>query len=200
VVSEDGEYRLGLRFLDHGSFARARNPSYSVVEPKVRDLAEETGEICQFVVEEDGRGIVVFQERGEHAVETRTRVGTSVPLNGIPGGKAILAYLPDERVTEIVDEYGLPAVTEETITDRGKLEETFPRIRKQGYAINREEHIKGMRAISVPIRTTEGALLGAMSVAGPSYRLEEPNYQQDVTNQLLGVANELELNVTYSRF
>jgi DNA-binding IclR family transcriptional regulator len=200
VIEDGGSYRLGLRFLDHGSHARERNPSYTVIQPKVREIAEETGEICQFVVEEGGRGFVVFHEGGEHAVEIQTRIGMSGLLNGITGGKAILAYLSDRRIEEIVSEHGLPALTDDTITDSAELFERLEQIRNQGYAINNEEHIKGLRAISVPIKTTESKLFGAMSVASPSYRLEEPNYEKEVTDLLLGAANELELNVTYSRF
>jgi len=200
VVRDDDRYRLGLRFLDHGGHARATTPSVHLIRPKIRELAESTEEICQFVVEQAGTGIVIFQERGDDAVETQTRIGTSVPLNGIAGGKAVLAYLPEERVDDILDEHGLPALTEATITDREALEGRLAAVRDRGYAINAGEHIRGMRAISVPIRTTKGDLLGAISVAGPSYRLEESDHERSIVDSLLSVANELELNVTYSRF
>jgi DNA-binding IclR family transcriptional regulator len=200
VVRDDGRYRLGLKFLDHGGHARARTPSAHLIRPKIRDIAESTEEICQFVVEQAGTGIVLFQERGDDAVETQTRIGTSVPLNGIAGGKALLAYLPAERVDRILSERGLPALTEATITDREELLDRLDDVRDRGYAINASEHIRGMRAISVPIRTTEGDLLGAVSVAGPSYRLEETDHRRSIVDNLLSVANELELNVTYSRF
>lgn len=200
VVKDGDAYRLGLRFLDHGGHVRARNPSHAVIRPKIREIAEETGEICQFIVEEGGRGVIVFQDGGDHAVETQTRIGTPAPLNAMAGGKTILAYLPERRVDEIISEHGLPTLTDDTITDSTELFERLEQIRDQEYAINHEEHIKGLRAISVPIKTTKGELFGAMSVASPSYRLEEPNYEKEVTDMLLGAANELELNVTYARF
>lgn len=200
VVRDGDTYRIGLRFLTHGCQARDRNTNYRIVRPKVREIAEQTGEICQFVVEEGGRGIVVFHERGDRAVETRTRVGSSFPLHAITGGKAILAELPDEQVAEIIASTGLPPATERTVTDESALRERLADVRDRGYAVNREEHIKGLRAISVPITTTEGDLLGALVVSGPSYRLEEQSTEEELANVLLGVANELELNVTYSRF
>lgn len=200
VVRDGDRYRLGLRFLDHGGHARTQTPSVHLIRPKIREIAETTEEICQFIVEQRGKGIVLFQERGDDAVETQTRIGTSVALNGIGGGKTILAHLPEERVEAILDEHGLPALTEDTITDRETLYDRLDAIRDRGYAINAGEHIRGMRVISVPIRTTEGELLGAMSVAGPSYRLEESDHERVIVDSLLSVANELELNVTYSRF
>lgn len=200
VVRDGDRYRLGLRFLDHGGHARAQAPSVHLIRPKIREIADSTEEICQFVVEENGQGVVLFQERGDDAVETQTRIGTSVALNGVAGGKALLAHLPDDRVDEILAERGLPALTDQTITDRETLRSRLDAIRDRGYAINAGEHIQGMRAISVPIKTTEGDLLGAISVAGPSYRLEESTHERAIVDNLLGVANELELNVTYSRF
>jgi DNA-binding IclR family transcriptional regulator len=200
VVRDGDLYRLGLRFLNHGGHARAQTPSVHLIRPKIGEIADSTEEICQFVVEERGKGIVLFQERGDDAVETQTRIGTSVALNGIAGGKALLAHLSDDRVDDILAERGLPALTDRTITDRETLLDRLDTVRERGYAINAGEHIRGMRAISVPIKTTEGDLLGAISVAGPSYRLEEPTHERSIVDSLLGVANELELNVTYSRF
>lgn len=200
VVRDGDVYRLGLKFLDHGGHARAQTPSAHLIRPKIREIAESTEEICQFVVEQAGTGIVLFQERGDDAVETQTRIGTSVALNGVAGGKALLAHLPNHRVDAILAERGLPALTEETITDPETLRERLDAVRDRGYAINAGEQIRGMRAISVPIRTTEGDLLGAISVAGPSYRLEESDHERAIVDNLLSVANELELNVTYSRF
>jgi len=199
LVREEDVFGIGLRFLDHGGFARERRPAYGIVQPKVRDLAEETGELCQFVVTQRGRGVVLFQVRGERAVETRSRVGTRGPLHSMPAGKAILAHLPPERVREMINEHGLPAATDDTITDRQGLRADLERIVERGYAINRAEHIGGLNALSVPITSGDEDLLGALAVVGPSHRLNDDEYEREVVDALLEAANELELNVTYSR-
>jgi len=117
----------------------------------------------------------------------------------MPAGKAILARLSLERVNEIFDRYGLPAATDQTITDRDDLFSELERIAERGYAINRAEHISGLNSLSVPITSGEDDLLGALGVIGPSHRLNNEPYEREVSDHLLEAANELELNVTYSR-
>lgn len=54
-------------------------------------------------------------------------------------GKAVLSQLPREEVESIIDKWGLPMMTENTITDREALFEDLATAREQGYSINNEE-------------------------------------------------------------
>jgi len=49
VVQEGDSFRLGFRWLDVGGHVRGPNPEFRYVRPKVRKIAETSGEICQFV-------------------------------------------------------------------------------------------------------------------------------------------------------
>ena len=199
LIREDGTFQIGLRFLDHGGFAREQKPAYSVVQPKIRALADETDELCQFVVNQSGQCIVLFQRQGERAVETRSRVGMHGPMHSMPGGKVILSHLPTEQVSELIGQDDLPAATEKTITDRDFLYTELEHIAERGYAINREEYINGLNALSVIIKLGDNNILGALAVIGPSHRMNNEEYEDQISDSLLEAANELELNVTYSR-
>lgn len=52
-------------------------------------------------------------------------------------GKVILAYLPGERVEEILDICRLRSVTKNTITDRDQLFKGLERNRERGYSYNK---------------------------------------------------------------
>ena len=196
VVKEGDKYDLGFRFLDHGEHALARDPRLKLVEPKVEQVAAKTDELCQFMIEEHGKGIIVFREKGDNAVETKLRIGARLHLNHTTAGKAICAAHSDSRVEAFVERHGLPEKTNQTITSVGDLLDELATIRQRGYAFDREEHIEGLHAISVPISTDEGQVLGALSVAAPSYRLRSEQQEQDLADLLLGVANEIELNLS----
>lgn len=86
---------------------------------------------------------------GNRAVETSSWISTRVHLDYVTEGKTLLAYLPDERVTEIFVQHGLPGKTEHTITSIESLETEFEAIRAQGYAVDEEEHLKSLYAIGV---------------------------------------------------
>lgn len=196
LTKKNGEYYLGLRFLNIGGYA-ANQEVYQMIRPKVKELADETNERAHFIVEEFGRGIYVHIETGSGAVETDVRLGKIASLHTISAGKAILACLSEERVQAIIRKHGLPACTANTITNLDILFEEIKTIRERGYAFNNSERIKGMRAVGVPIRDNEN-VIGALSVSGPAHRLKGKRYEEEIPNLLLGTANELELNIIYN--
>ena len=197
VVNERGEYHLSLRFLDVGERVRNRMQLYKTARPELQDLAENTGEHASLVVEEHGRGVLVETVRGPKAVKIDTHNGMRIRLHTTAPAKAILANLPQERIDEIVDEFGLPAMTENTITDRETLAEELEQIRQQGYALDREERIQGMQSVAAPIMDRDENVRGAISVYGPSNRMENDRFNEDIPDMLLRSANIIELNLNY---
>lgn len=198
VVKCDGRYRLGYRFLDYGGHVRAGDDLIRELQPRVRKLAEETGEAAQFIVEEHGRGVYVYRESGENAVRTKARIGRRFPLHHGSAGKAILAELPEQRVREIVDRHGLCARTDETVTDKAELTNELETIRKEGVAFNMGENIEGVWAVGAPVMRPNGEVLGGLSVAGPTHRMKKEWFKQELPDLILGTVNEFEITVTYS--
>lgn len=55
------------------------------------ELATETDECAQFMVEEHGNAVYAFQETGSNAVRTDPDAGSTIPLNTISAGEAIMS-------------------------------------------------------------------------------------------------------------
>jgi DNA-binding IclR family transcriptional regulator len=198
VVRADGKYRTGLRFLDLGTKARRNREIFKHIKPRMERFAEETGERTQFMIEEQGRGIYIYRAESSRAVPTDASIGKHRYLHTCSTGKAILAHLPQERVDEIIDEWGLPAVTQHTITDKDELMEELDQIRERGYATNKQESIKNLWAIGAAITDKNGELAGALSIGGPGHRMREENrFEEQLPNKLLGIAEEIELHITF---
>lgn len=197
VVEEDGEYHVGLRFLEPGISARRRRAIHQLAGEKTRQIAAETGERAQYIVEENGLGVHMFCEVGEKGIRTRTIEGTQVPLHTISVGKAILAHLPEDRVDEIIREHGLPSYTENTITDRTELKDELETIRAEGVAYNRSERISDIYSVGVPVLDPDGMVHGGFSVTGPSRRIHDQRLVE-LEDMLLSTAEEVELRIQYS--
>lgn len=195
VVKDDNEYKLGLRFLDLGGFARARNDIYSEVKPVVKRLATETGEFVSFVTEEHGMGIFLYIER--EGVPSDARVGKEVYLHQSAAGKAILSQIDEKRRKEIIDRHGLPRKTEDTITDRDRLLEELREIEQRGYSYVKGDHTSSLWGVGAPVIHPEGRLLGGITVAGPAYRLRGERIEEELPDFLLGKMKEFELQVTH---
>jgi len=198
LIEENDEYRLGIRFLDYGVVARERYTLYEEVKPNVDALANETEEKIWCAVEEHGRSVHIYGAQGKRSVRTHARLGNQNYLHQHAAGKAILAYLPDERIDAIVDRYGLPARTQHTITSEDELWDEIETIRERGYALNIEESVEGLHAIGAPIKDEDGVAIGAISISGPANRLEGSFLRDELPALLLGTVNEITINLAHA--
>jgi len=198
VQKEGTKYRLSLQFLDFGDKAREQYQLYSVLKPEVNKLIEDTGERAQVMVSEGNYGTYIYQRTGDRAITTDSHVGKRVPMHSVASGKAYLAQLPEERVREILEETGMPAVTVNTITHEEQLIEDLETIRERGYAFNNEENGMGVRAVGAPIcRDDNGAVIGALSFAAPKTRLHGDRYRETIPERVSDIATVLGVRVTY---
>ena len=94
-------------------------------------------------------------------------------------GKAILAWLPPTELDRIVADKGLTAFTPNTITDIEKLGEELRLVRRNGYAIDREEFRPGVICLGAAIRDHAGAVVGSISVSSPAFPLHAGIYRAD---------------------
>jgi DNA-binding IclR family transcriptional regulator len=180
LVREGFKYRISGRFIHYAEEIYNREPAYSMVEDKVKDLAQETGELVQFLIEEHDRVVYVFNEVGKQGIQIDTHAGQYGYLHSTAGGKAILSTWPTEKVNQLPEtDPGLPAVTDHTITDLGVLHEELDEIRDQGYGVNDQENIVGVRAVAVPIRKSNGQAVGAISISGPTNRIRGELFETD---------------------
>jgi DNA-binding IclR family transcriptional regulator len=195
VVKEDDGYRLGMEFLNHGKQVQTSYDLYSIAHEKVTQLAKETGERAWCMVEENGRAYYLVGAEGDHPVHPPVRIGKGVHLHPRSAGKAILAHLEEKTVKHIINRYGLPAKTSNTITSQDELFQELERVREQGYAINDGESLAGLYAIGAPIIHTEETVRGALTISGPANRMKTDEKKEEIIELLLGATNELEINL-----
>ena len=193
---EDG-YHIGQLYLDYGIHAQRSHPLYHAAKPKVDALADQVGEKVWCAVEENGYVAHIYLRSGNELYRSFTRVGFRGHLHAFSSGKAILAYLPTERVEEIIATRGLPAYTEHTITDEEELFAELETVRERGVAVHLEEAVSGGNAVSVPVLHGDGSPVGSICVAGPAHRLDESTLSGDLSERLLGIKNEIELSLKY---
>lgn len=196
LVRKGNEYYLSLRFLDHGMSVKARQKLTRSINPTLKNLAEETGEMTWIVVAERGRSFILEQESGEKAVKINEQVRLRQHLHCHAAGKCILAHMYDEKVEEVISEHGLPAYTVHTITDEEELWAELETVRDEGVAYMQSEAIEGLKSVAAPI-IAQGEVLGAISVAGPAKRVGGETLKTTLTDEVLAAANAIELEFKF---
>lgn len=197
VVRERNTNHLGLRFIDLGRYVKMRNEEFEVVEQMTKTLASQTEDRATYIVEENGIGIVIATETGDHGILADIHPGQQIPLHASAAGKAILAALPQAKTESILDRHGLQKVTENTITNREKLISEFGEIRQNGYSINRSERIQGINAVSVAVQYTDERM-GAFVISGPTRRMTNERMSSEISETLLSAKQEFELRKKYN--
>lgn len=197
VKSESKDYHLGLRFLGMGAESRRRYGIYETAKPEIMELAEESNEMANLMVEEHGRGIFLYRADSNRAINLDTHAGRDVYLHTTAMGKAILAHLPEDRVNEIIRLYGLPRETPNTITDRGDLFNDLEEIRERGWAYDNEERLKGLQCVAGAILDPDGVVLGAISISGPSSRITGTKLDEEFPEAINNAKSVIELNIAY---
>lgn len=198
VTRSDETYQLSLRFLGLSQQLKDRIGIYDLVKEQLDELAAVTSERTQFAMPENNRAIYVYRAEGEDAIRSSLPVGQYEYLHCIAIGKAMLAYFPESRVDEVVEQEGLPAMTDRTITTREELREELSTVRQQGYAVDNQERVRGIRCLAAPLRTEDGEVYGAVSVSGPARRMTDERIESELRDELLRTANVIEVNAELS--
>lgn len=194
VVTDGDQYRLGLRFFQIGGKTRKEKKLFQIAKDEVDQTATETQMATNLAVEENGKCVYIYRAAGEQAVDLQFAYeGMYEHMHQTAVGKAIMAYLPDERVREIVDQHGLPERTEYTITELDDLLAELERTREQGYAVDDEECVIGLRCVAAPIRADNDEILGSVSVTGPKSRFKDETWEQDLPEKIRDTSNIIEL-------
>lgn len=171
-------YRLGWRLL---VLARelVRSIEYrDPVLPLMRSFAARYGETMHLGVLDRGRLVYVQKAEGAHATGIPTQTGVRLHAHSSAVGKTLLATLDHGTCAEVLEREAMPAFTPHTVTDPRRLADDLDRILLQGYAIDREETMRGFCCIAVPLRAATGSVVAAMSVCARTERFERdwPTY------------------------
>jgi DNA-binding IclR family transcriptional regulator len=198
VVKQGSTYKLGLKLFELGNETRRRTDVFSIAKGDIDDLAAQTGEMANLMIEEHGRGTYIYISRGEKAVKLDTKIGTRQYLHTSAAGKAILAHMTKDRLEEVIENHGLEAKTSNTVTDRAELGSELDQIRDRGVAFDGEERAEGIRCVAAEITTNQGELIGAVSVSGPSTRMKGDRFKEEIPEIVKDTATVIGINVSYS--
>ncbi|MDW3178413.1 MAG: IclR family transcriptional regulator [Acidimicrobiia bacterium] len=171
--ADNGRYRLGLSVFDMAASMPKHRTLHEAVLVSMTELRSRTGETVQVGVL-DGRE-VVYVERldSPNTLRVFTEVGRRNSAHRTSTGKLLIAHLTSRQRERLLAGWVLEKRTPHTITDLGTLREELTLIRSRGYAENRQESEMGIVSVAAPIRDSGGRVVAALSLAGPTDRMDD---------------------------
>ncbi|MBN2396372.1 MAG: IclR family transcriptional regulator [Candidatus Atribacteria bacterium] len=164
------QYWLGLKLFELGNIVKEHFEIRDYALPVMKDIASKTAESIDLNIIVDFRRVSIEKIESPHDIRRIIQLGKSLPLYSGGSGKAILAFLPENEIDQILKEENLMPLGPKTITDPIKLKEHLKEIRKQGYAISFEERMMGSASIAAPIFNHDRRVIASLSISGPINR------------------------------
>jgi IclR family acetate operon transcriptional repressor len=168
---ETGAYTLGIKAFEVGSAYLTQLDFPQTARRTLEELAATCKETASLGVLSHGEVVYVAIERAQREIGIQSQVGARHPAHCTALGKVMLADLPDEDVRRLLEQAGMPARTEHTLTSPEALLAELHDVRQRGYALDNEERAYGVKCVAAPIRNAQGRVIGAISASGPAFRV-----------------------------
>jgi IclR family transcriptional regulator, acetate operon repressor len=169
----DNMWHVGRQSFAIGSaFIRRRN-FVAPALPFLRRLRDLTHETANLGVVDDGEVIVLTQVESREIMRAITKVGGRAPMVTSGIGKAILATYPDEDVIAIIQRHGMKRLTPKSVVRAGELRAALDVVRRDGYAIDDQEFLMGLRCVAAVVYNEQAEALAAISVSGLASRVPQ---------------------------
>lgn len=143
-----------------------------IAEPTLIELQKRSGHTVHFAVRTGRVAVYLAKVEGSKPYQMASRVGTQIPLHCTAIGKTILANLSDSDRDSLLSPAEPGSLAGALSTDRIRaLCRDLNDIWARGYAIDDEENEHNVRCVGAPIRGSDGAVIGGVSVSGLAFVL-----------------------------
>lgn len=195
---ETQKYSLGFKVLSLYGILISHLEILKEARPIMEKLSEVTLESIQIAELEDSQIIYIDQIQSKHPVHILAHIGRINPIHCTSSGKLLLAYQNEETIKKLLSTEFL-SYTPHTITDPNILLEELSLIRREGFCISTNEFVEGVISLSAPIRDYKKNVIAAISIVGPTQRIDGKNVFKYL-EKLLSSAKEISKNLGFNSF
>jgi DNA-binding IclR family transcriptional regulator len=183
-----GGVRLGPALIRLAS--RSHGDITQRVRPFLEALSKRSGETAVLVHANGAELMVLHSVISSQELRVAPTPGNFLAIHATSGGKILLSGMSDSAVAQLLGQ-DLKRLTDKTVSTLPQLLDELARIRKDGFAHDREEHMLGVHAMAIGIETPQGRY--AISLVGPAWRMQahEQALREALTDCRNALANAL---------
>jgi len=194
--AESGKYRVGLKVLSLSRGALGGRDVREIALSVMRRLMHQTGLTCHLAVLDGPEAVYIEKVEPEGFIRMDTWVGRRMRVHATSVGKAIVAYIPEEQLEEIVRKSPMEKRTPKTITTMPRLLKELEKVRGQSYAVDDEENNLGARCVAAPIFNERGAIEAALGLSGTTQQVS-PHTMPRILEDLKDAARHISMGLGY---
>lgn len=174
LIHKSGDsYGIGLRVLTWTAAATAGSDLLEAANDVAARLRDQTGETAGMYIARGTTRVAVVVKLSKQSILFRGYVGQLMPMGAGAAGKVFLAH----------DSHLLSAVLVEMSHGAGveispQLEAQLMLVREQGWILTEQEREDGLNSLAAPVFDSTGAVVAALGIGGPSFRLNATSAQE----------------------
>jgi len=170
-IADTKRYRVGPEVLALAAYVRRSMSMESMLDGALKRLAQRTGDTVFLMVRSGYSGICLAREEGTFPIKTMTLdIGSRRPLGVGAGALALLAFSPayeaEEAIAANAGDYQAFATT------ATKVQTLVEQTRRLGYALNDEDVVRRVKSVALPVASTSGRIVAAVTVAAIAERMD----------------------------
>jgi DNA-binding IclR family transcriptional regulator len=169
----DKRYFLGFSHLRYADALVGGMDVPAICLPHLEKLHESTKDTT-FLTIFSGLHAIVVDICGNINVLMSIARGEVMPMHCAASGKAILAFLPEPERSRLLASLDYHVFTKQTITDPNILRKQLLEINRTGVAFNYRELHPATAAVSSPVFSANGRVIGSVGIVGIADRF---NYE-----------------------
>ncbi len=181
IVRRDAEtqkYELGFKLFELSNRVQRLALINKMAKPVLRELSEATEGTAVLRMLEGNELLCLASVDSPASLRVQYTAGTRVPINFGSVGKVVMAFLPGERIGELIAKGCVKRVTEKTVTDPSILKRQLAQIRLRGWVSTIGEAIPGTRGIAAPIWDDTGETVGGIGLTFPAITLPDSKVEK----------------------
>lgn len=193
LVSQDqetGRYSLGLRMLHYGLAVQNHMDMVRDAQPHLEKLSALYGETAHMATLSGTEIVYVAKAESTRNIRMVTQIGGKTPAHCSALGKVLLAALPEEQLSALIEQMDFTRYTPATVTDPARFLQELEDVRRNGYAYDQEERESGLFCIAAPILDAQKKCIAAISISIPAGRAAEHDIAA-ITKSVLETANTI---------
>ena len=168
---EHGGYLPSYRLLALADRMQQSSALVRLARPVMKALQAEVPETIHLAVREGDIAIYAEKLEARRPYRMASAVGWPFDLHSSAMGKSILAFLPADEASELLERLSLRRHTQTTLTDRDALDAELAETRALGFALDDEEDEDEVRCVGAAVLDHNTYPIGGICISAPTFQL-----------------------------
>lgn len=183
-------YRLGPNAVSVGLATLGAMTLPEIAEPYLIELRDQTDETVKLGVPSRRAVVVVARQASRRHPPASQYIGSRAPMHIGSLGRAMLAWLPPDRVKEVLSSDTFQPRTTKSLS-RSEVEDELERSRRRGYALNDQGVTAENRSVGAPLIAPSGHAIGSINLSISAQRCTMERLKADFAPLVVQAARRI---------